>query len=65
MICNSCGSQTASDVTGTAYCCSCGEKCIEVPDRSFQLEMEIAKYCQSIQDDTAEYKPLLAEELSQ
>jgi uncharacterized Zn finger protein (UPF0148 family) len=52
MNCSICGGPTASDITGRAYCAVCGANCGMMP-------MPI-----DITSDTAEYKPLMAEELN-
>lgn len=101
MTCSTCNGQTATDVTGTAYCVLCGENVTLKREKRIVTASHIDSlrtadggwtretlaslgvgwpppkgwkeklcngdpmYAALITDDTAEYKPLMAEELSQ
>jgi uncharacterized Zn finger protein (UPF0148 family) len=60
MTCSACGGPTASDVTGSFYCVICGMQVHPSVVREWRLRKLYAAL-----NDTAEYKPLMAEELPQ
>lgn len=72
MQCSSCGGQTASDAASVHWCVLCGanvtlqrEKRIMAAGHIDSITVPASYLTGSALNDTAEYKPLLAEELSQ